>query len=84
MRDVAASSPLYDEGVAEGDLIVEVNGQPAPNVREFERLVGGAPSGSFLRLYLRRVSPHDPSSRPVEFLRHRARAMSQREARQLR
>jgi len=67
VRDVAASSPLYDEGVSAGDLIVEVNGQAAPNVREFERLVGGAPAGSFLRLYLRRVNPQAPSSRQVNY-----------------
>lgn len=67
VRDVAASSPLYDEGVSDGDLIVEVNGQPAPNVKEFERLVGGAPAGSFLRLYLRRVNPQAPGSRPVNY-----------------
>jgi serine protease Do len=67
VRDVTASSPLYDEGVAEGDLIVEVNGQPAANVKEFERLVGSAPSGSFLRLYLRRVNPQAQGSRQVNY-----------------
>ncbi|MEO7795149.1 MAG: Do family serine endopeptidase [Thermoanaerobaculia bacterium] len=61
VRDVTASSPLYDEGVAEGDLILEVNGQATPNVKEFEALVGGVPSGSFLRLYLRRINPQAPS-----------------------
>ena len=67
VRDVAASSPLYDEGVAEGDLILEVNGQPTPNVKEFESFVGAVPSGSFLRLYLRRVNPQAQGSRQVNY-----------------
>ncbi len=67
VRDVTASSPLYDEGVAEGDLILEVNGQPTPNVREFESLVGGVPSGSFLRLYLRRLNRQAPGGRPANY-----------------
>ena len=67
VREVTASSPLYDEGVAEGDLILEVNGQPTPNVREFESLVGGVPSGSFLRLYLRRLNRQAPGGRPANY-----------------
>ena len=67
VREVSATSPLYDEGVAEGDLILEVNGQPTPNVKEFEALVGGVPSGSFLRLYLRRISRQAPGGRPVNY-----------------
>lgn len=67
VRDVAASSPLYDEGVAEGDLILEVNGQATPNVKEFETLVGAVPSGSFLRLYLRRVSQQGSGSRQTNY-----------------
>lgn len=60
VREITATSPLYDEGVTEGDLIVEVNGEPVPNVREFERLVGASASGSFLRFYLRRINPQAP------------------------
>ncbi|MEO8277708.1 MAG: Do family serine endopeptidase [Thermoanaerobaculia bacterium] len=56
VREVEASSPLYDEGVGDGDLITEINGTPVTSVKEFERVVGAAPKGSFLRLYLRRVS----------------------------
>lgn len=67
VREVAASSPLYDEGVSEGDLILEVNGQPTPNVKEFESLVGAVPSGSFLRLYLRRINPQSQGSRQVNY-----------------
>lgn len=67
VRDVSASSPLYDEGVAAGDLILEVNGQPVQNVKQFEKQVGGVPSGSFLRLYLRRVNPQAPGGRQVNY-----------------
>ena len=51
----------------EGDLVLEVNGQPTPNVKEFEGLVGAVPSGSFLRLYLRRVNPQAQGSRQVNY-----------------
>jgi serine protease Do len=55
VRDVAASSPLYDEGVAEGDIIVEVNGDPVGSSREFEGAIAALRPGSFARLYLKRV-----------------------------
>ncbi len=67
VREVAAASPLYDEGVGEGDLIVEVNGQPVANVRAFEKAVEAAPSGSFLRLYVKRVDARGRSDRDVNF-----------------
>jgi len=57
VREVAASSPLYDEGVASGDVITEVNGQPIRDAESFEREVAKAASGSYLRLYLRRFDP---------------------------
>ena len=67
VREVAASSPLYDEGVAEGDLILEVNGQPTPNVEEFEAWSAGFPRARFLRLYLRRINRQAPGGRPVNY-----------------
>jgi len=57
IREVAGSSPLYDEGVASGDLITEVNGRPVRDVDAFESEVAAAGSGSFLRLYVRRFDP---------------------------
>ncbi len=54
VREVTASSPLYDEGVAVGDLIVEINGQPVDSSSDFERQVTAAPAGSYLRLYVKR------------------------------
>jgi len=57
VSDVAASSPLFEEGVRPGDIIAEVNGRPVAGVDAFEDLVKNAPAGSFLRLYLRRFDP---------------------------
>ena len=57
VSEVTASSPLYDEGVAPGDLIVEVNGRPVGSAEELESLVAGAAPGSYLRLYVRRFNP---------------------------
>ena len=67
VREVSASSPLYDEGVAEGDIVVEVNGREVGDSAEFERVVSAAPSGSFLRLYVRRVSPRGHGDRQVNY-----------------
>ncbi|MFN7940696.1 MAG: Do family serine endopeptidase [Thermoanaerobaculia bacterium] len=57
VKEVGASSPLYDEGVQPGDVVVEVNGKAIRGVVEFEREVKAARSGAFLRLYLQRFDP---------------------------
>jgi serine protease Do len=57
LRAVAASSPLYDEGLASGDVIVEVNGRATPSVGQFEREVASVPSGAYLRFYVQRFDP---------------------------
>lgn len=57
VREVAPSSPLYDEGIAPGDLIAEVNGRPVTDVAGLESAISGAASGSFVRLYVRRFDP---------------------------
>jgi len=57
ITDVAADSPLYDEGVRNLSiihLITSVNGRPVTSVPELEEAVGATPSGSRLRLYIRR------------------------------
>ncbi|HSM13452.1 MAG TPA: PDZ domain-containing protein, partial [Thermoanaerobaculia bacterium] len=54
IREVAPSSPLYDEGVVPGDVITEVNGKPVDGIDDFESLISGAEAGSYLRLYVRR------------------------------
>jgi serine protease Do len=51
---VEVTSPLSDEGVQQGDLVAEVNGQPVAGIGEFEAAVEAAPAGSFLRFYVQR------------------------------
>ena len=55
ITDVAAASPLIDEGVQPGDVIVEVNGEPVTSVDEFEAAIGEVESGRFARLYVMRA-----------------------------
>jgi S1-C subfamily serine protease len=58
VTNVAPTSPLYDQRVRPGDVITEVNGQSVGSPGDFERLVKGVKSGTFLRLYvLRPASP---------------------------
>lgn len=57
VRDVAASSPLYEEQVRPGQLISEVNGEPISSVGDFEAAVGNIPSGELIRLYVLRFGP---------------------------
>jgi serine protease Do len=53
---VTPTSPLYEEGVRPGDVIVEINSQELAGAGDFERLVRGAKSGSFLRFYVLRIT----------------------------
>jgi serine protease Do len=67
VTSVSPNSPLYEQRVRPGMVISEVNGQPVKSVADFERLVHGAKSGSYLRLY---TSQYDRSGRnptPVYF-----------------
>jgi serine protease Do len=63
ITDVAAASPLVDEGVEAGDVIVEVNGEAVSTVSEFERAMGKVESGRFARLYVMR-SNGDEDTQP--------------------
>jgi serine protease Do len=62
---VEPDSPLVDVGVQAGDVIAEVNGTKVTTVAEFEKAVGAAASGSYLRLYVQRFDPR--SDRAVSF-----------------
>lgn len=53
---VAPTSPLYEQLVRPGQIISEVNGQKVGSVADFERIVKGAKSGSYLRLYVNQFS----------------------------
>jgi serine protease Do len=50
---VAPSSPLYEEGLRRGDVLVEVNGRKVASAAELAGLVGGLTSGDYLRCYVR-------------------------------
>ena len=54
VAEVAPTSPLYDENVRPGDVIVEVNA--ISSVPDFEDEVAKAESGDYLRLYVRRIT----------------------------
>lgn len=59
---VDARSPLTDERLRAGDLIVEVNGQQIEDERAFEQAVAAPPSGAMLRFYVRRFDPRSGAS----------------------
>ena len=67
VRQVAPTSPLYDEGVAPGDLVTEVNGHAVRDSDAFESAVSSAASGSYLRFYVRRFNPHSNRSEGAGF-----------------
>jgi serine protease Do len=56
---VEPDSPLYDVGVAPGDIIAEINGNPVDGPSGFREQLEAVPSGTYLRLYVQR---HDPRS----------------------
>ncbi len=45
-------SPAADAGLADGDVITQVNGQNVASTEEFGRMVKAAKSGDYLRLYV--------------------------------
>ena len=56
VTNVAPTSPLYEQFIRPGTIITEVNGQEVHGVADFEKLVKGARSGSYLRLYAMQFS----------------------------
>ncbi|HUP21964.1 MAG TPA: trypsin-like peptidase domain-containing protein [Thermoanaerobaculia bacterium] len=50
---VAPSSPLYEEGLRRGDVIVEVNGQRVGGAAMLGELLSATTSGEYLRFYVR-------------------------------
>jgi serine protease Do len=47
-------SPAADAGLADGDIITQVNGQTVTGMDEFSRIVKAAKAGDYLRLYVYR------------------------------
>jgi serine protease Do len=69
VSQVAPDSPLYDQGLGASAIdfvITEVNGHKTPNVAAFEEAVKDAPSGTRLRLYVRRF--HQGQELPAMFV----------------
>ncbi len=60
VTEISPRSPLYDEGLRSGEnvlnIIDEVNGTEVQTVRDFERIIRDAESGSRLRIYVRRFA----------------------------
>jgi len=52
--NIEPDSPLYEENIRAGDVIVEVNGQDVSGVADFDEVVSAQESGTYLRLYVRR------------------------------
>ncbi|HVR28521.1 MAG TPA: Do family serine endopeptidase [Thermoanaerobaculia bacterium] len=59
ITEVAASSPLIDQGIQPGDVVAEVNGEPVADAEQFVTLVSRIPSGQFARLYVWRTTGGD-------------------------
>ena len=54
VTNVEPDSPLWEENIRPGDILMEVNGQEVSSISDFEEIVEGQESGTFLRLYVRR------------------------------
>jgi len=69
ITNVEPTSPLWDEGIRNDGIIyvvTEVNGKAVADVASFEAAVRAAPSGSRLRLYVRRF--HRGEELPPRFV----------------
>jgi serine protease Do len=64
VTSVAPTSPLYDQGVRPGAVISEVNGHAVKGSDDFEHVVSGIKSGSFLRLYVYRAAGRGNQAAP--------------------
>ena len=54
VTDVTALSPAEDAGIAQGDIIEELNGRSVSSVDDLEQILDSVRSGSYLRLYIYR------------------------------
>ena len=56
VTDVAASSPLVEEGVAPGNVITEINGEAIVDTESFQEVINSTESGELVRFYVRRFT----------------------------
>jgi serine protease Do len=59
VEDVKEVSPAADQGLAEGDVITEINGAKVSSVDQFKRELDRVKKGDYLRLYVRRFYPQE-------------------------
>ncbi len=70
ITDVSPRSRLYEDGIRSErviNVVTEVNGEPVRDVDSFERAIEEAPSGSRLRLFVRRFAGGEEGSSVFAF-----------------
>lgn len=61
IQSVGPVSPAADQGLAEGDVITEINGVAVKSVSQFRSELGKVKKGEYVRLYVRRFYPQELS-----------------------
>jgi serine protease Do len=61
LESVNPTSPAAEEGLAEGDVITEINGAPVSSVSQFRSELEKVKKGDYIRLYVRRFAPQEVS-----------------------
>jgi serine protease Do len=61
IESVSPVSPAADEGLAQGDVITEINGVPVKSVAQFRSEIDKVKKGDYVRLYVRRFYPQEIS-----------------------
>ena len=62
-------SPAGDANLAEGDVILEVNGVAVGSVEELQAQIRKAPQGKYVRLYVQRGGVHGAAQRFLAFVK---------------
>jgi serine protease Do len=61
IESVNPTSPAAEEGLAEGDVITEINGAQVSSVSQFRSELEKVKKGDYIRLYVRRFAPQEIS-----------------------
>ncbi len=65
ITEVSPRSPMYEDGVRSErviSVVTEINGRPVRDVETFEAVIGEAPSGARLRMFVRRFAGGEEGS----------------------